>query len=52
MFLINGFMLSRKPKWFEYSKTTIKQWCIAILLSDQAYHLFEIFKQNAVLIGT
>ena len=40
--------------WYAYvdriqnSKTAIKQWCIIILLTDQAYHLFELFKQNAV----
>ena len=34
------------------SKTTIKQWCITMLLSDQAYHLYELFKQNAVIIRT
>ena len=34
------------------TKTTIKQWCIAMLITDQAYHLFELFKQNAVLIRT
>jgi len=30
----------------------IKQWSIMILLTDQAYHLFELFKQNPVLIRT
>jgi len=33
-------------------KTTIKQWMITIILSDQAYHLFELFKNNAVIIRT
>jgi len=34
------------------SKTILKQWFISIFLTDQAYHLFELFKQNAVLIRT
>jgi transposase-like protein len=34
------------------SKTILKQWFISMLLTDQAYHLFELFKQNAVLIRT
>ena len=34
------------------SKTTLKQWFLSILLTDQAYSLFKLFKQNAVLIGT
>lgn len=44
--------------WYAYvdnikmSKTTLKQWFLAILTTDQAYHLFELFKQNAVIIRT
>ncbi len=44
--------------WYAYmdkirnSKTMLKQWLVAMLLTDQAYHLFELFKQNAVLIRT
>jgi transposase-like protein len=44
--------------WFAYAdklrqtKTTLKQWFIAALLSDQAYELFWLFKQNAVVIRT
>ena len=34
------------------SKTMLKQWFIAMLLTDQAYNLFELFKQNAVIIRT
>ena len=34
------------------NKTMLKQWIVTMLLSDQAYHLFELFKQNAVLIRT
>ena len=32
------------------NKTTLKQWFITMLITDQAYSLFDIFKQNAVLI--
>jgi len=44
--------------WYAYvdniqnSKTTLKQWFLAMLITDQAYGLFELFKQNAVLIRT
>jgi len=30
----------------------IKQWFITMLLSDQAYGLYELFKHNAVIIRT
>ena len=42
--------------WFAYadklrgSKEAIKQWLITILMADQGYHLFELFKQNVVTI--
>ena len=44
--------------WYAYadrireSKTTLKQWFLTMLLTDQAYHLYELFKQNAVIIRT
>jgi len=44
--------------WYAYkgeiskTKTTLKQWFIAALMSDQAYNLFWLFKQNAVIIRT
>ncbi len=44
--------------WYAYidkirnSKTTLKQWFITMLLTDQAYGLYELFKKNAVLIRT
>ena len=44
--------------WFAYAdklrtnKQTIKQWLVAVLMADQGYQLFELFKQNAVLIRT
>lgn len=34
------------------SKSSIKQWLITILLSGQAYQLFYLFKENAVIIRT
>jgi hypothetical protein len=55
---VSSKYLQNYLNWFAYmdhirnSKTTIKQWCITMLLTDQAYHLFELFKQNAVLIRT
>ena len=55
---VSSKYLQNYLNWYAYvdhirnSKTTIKQWCVAILLTDQAYHLFELFKQNAVLIRT
>jgi transposase-like protein len=42
--------------WFAYldkihnTKTALKQWCLTILLSDQAYQICLLFKENAVLI--
>ena len=44
--------------WFAYanklqnSKTTLKQWFIAMLISDTTYSLYEMFKDNAVIIRT
>jgi len=55
---VSSKYLQNYLNWYAYmdhirnSKTTIKQWCVAMLLTDQAYHLFELFKQNAVLIRT
>jgi len=34
------------------SKTVLKQWFISMILTDQAYNLFELFKQNAAIIRT
>ena len=53
---VSSKYLQNYLNWYAYvdqirnSKTTIKQWCITMLLTDQAYHLFELFKQNAMLI--
>jgi len=55
---VSSKYLQNYLNWYAYvdkinnSKTTIKQWCITMLLTDQAYHLFGLFKQNAVLIRT
>ena len=55
---VSSKYLQNYLNWYAYvdkirnSKTTIKQWCITMLLTDQAYHLYELFKQNAVLIRT
>lgn len=44
--------------WFAYQKqikekkATLMQWLITIVLSDAAYDLFWLFKQNAVIIRT
>ncbi len=55
---VSSKYLQNYLNWYAYvdkirnSKTTIRQWFIAMLLIDQAYNLFELFKQNAVLIRT
>ena len=44
--------------WYAYvdniksNKETIKRWFLALLISDKAYQLFGLFKQNTVIIGT
>lgn len=55
---VSSKYLQNYLNWYAYAdkirnrKTTIKQWFVTMLLNDQAYHLFELFKQNAVLIRT
>ena len=55
---VSSKYLQNYLNWFAYvdkvrnSKTTIKQWCIAMLVTDQAYQLYELLKQDAVLIRT
>jgi len=55
---VSSKYLQNYLNWYAYigqirnSKTTIKKWCTTMLLTDQAYHIFELFKQNAVLIRT
>jgi len=46
---LNWYAYADQIKW---NKETIKQWFLTMLTTDQAYHLFELFKQNAVLIRT
>jgi transposase-like protein len=55
---VSSKYLQNYLNWFAYadqirsSKTTLKQWFVTILLSEEAYHLFCLFKQNAVIIRT
>jgi transposase-like protein len=55
---VSSKYLQNYLNWYAYvdsikeNKQTIKQWVIAIILSDQAYQIFELFKQNAVIIRT
>jgi transposase-like protein len=55
---VSSKYLQNYLNWFAYSgqlkenKKTIKQWLIAVLLADGGYKLFELFKQNEVLIRT
>lgn len=55
---VSSKYLQNYLNWFAYAdeirknKATLKQWFLAIMVSDQAYQLFELFKQNAVNIRT
>jgi len=55
---VSSKYLQNYLNWYAYvdqlqnSKTTLKQWFLAMLITDQAYSLFELFKNNAVLIRT
>jgi len=55
---VSSKYLQNYLNWYAYvdnireSKTTLKQWFLTMLLTDQAYHLFEMFKDNAVIIRT
>lgn len=55
---VSSKYLQNYLNWYAYvdeiknSKTVLKSWFIAILMSDQAYNIYELFKQNAVLIRT
>ena len=55
---VSSKYLQNYLNWYAYvgqiqnSKTTIKQWFLAMLITDQAYALFELFKLNDVLIRT
>jgi transposase-like protein len=53
---VSSKYLQNYLNWFAYldkihnTKTTLKKWCLTILLSDKAYLIYTLFKQNAVLI--
>ena len=55
---VSSKYLQNYLNWYAYvdnirnSKTTLKQWFLYMLLTDQAYQLYELFKQNAVIIRT
>ncbi len=55
---VSSKYLQNYLNWFAYveqirkNKTTLKQWFLTMLLTDQAYHLFKLFKENAVIIRT
>lgn len=55
---VSSKYLQNYLNWYAYmdkirnSKTMLKQWLVSMLLTDQAYNLFELFKQNAVIIRT
>jgi len=55
---VSSKYLQNYLNWYAYidkiknSKKTLMQWFVSMLVTDQAYHLFELFKQNAVLIRT
>jgi len=55
---VSSKYLQNYLNWYAYvekireNKTTLKQWFITMLLTDQAYQLFELFKNNAVNIRT
>ena len=55
---VSSKYLQNYLNWFAYadrlrnSKITIRQWLLTMLLSDNAYNLFCLFKQNAVSIRT
>ncbi len=55
---VSSKYLQNYLNWFAYmdkirgSKTMLKQWIVSMILTDQAYGLFELFKQNAVIIRT
>jgi transposase-like protein len=52
---VSSKYLQNYLNWYSYagqiqnSKTTIKQWFLAMLATDQAYALFELFKHNAII---
>lgn len=55
---VSSKYLQNYLNWYAYkekinnSKTTLKMWFVAIMLSENAYSTFELFKQNAMIIRT
>ncbi len=55
---VSSKYLQNYLNWYAYadkireSKTTLRQWFLAMLLTDQAYHLYGLFKLNAVILRT
>lgn len=55
---VSSKYLQNYLNWYAYtdtikeSKTTLKQWFLTMLLTDQAYQMFKLFKENAVIIRT
>lgn len=55
---VSSKYLQNYLNWYAYkskisnSKTTLKMWFVAILMSENAYSIFEQFKQNSMIIRT
>lgn len=55
---VSAKYLQNYLNWYAYadlireSKTTLKQWFLTMLSTDQAYQMFKLFKENAVIIRT
>ena len=55
---VSSKYLQNYLNWYAYqdkirnSKTTLKMWFVAILLSSNAYAIYELFKQNEMIIRT
>jgi transposase-like protein len=55
---VSSKYLQNYLNWYAYAdeikrnKETLKQWFYVMMMTDQAYNLFALFKQNAVLIRT
>ena len=55
---VSSKYLQNYLNWYAYkekiniSKLTLKMWFVAILMSDTAYSIYELFKQNEMIIRT
>lgn len=55
---VSSKYLQNYLNWYAYrdnirnSKTTLKMWFVAMLMSDKAYGVFELFKKNEMVIRT